>query len=440
MNKKNISWLKKELNTWLKERIITEEQAEKIKQKYEIPEEKGLVPSKFIAAISIIGAVLLGAGIILLIASNWQKIPKVAKLSMLFGAIFLVNHFGYHLTYLRNYPKTGRGLLFLGSLLFGAGIWLVAQIYHITSRYHNGILFWSLGIFPVALLLKEVPILAFSSGLLTFWGIWKCIDFGTPNYLYLILMLGIVIPGCYYQKGKIPLLLSILGISLWFGFGPCRCYLEDSADYLILICYSLFGLFLYSVGLLHSTIEKIYNFHRIYRSIGISIIFGSIYLLSFRGICKEFVETLNGFSPLPFWIMMGILLLLVICLLLILTLLYLPVKTKKPFNYELILLLTLIILTLSFPNVIFYGLILNIMLLFISVGSIFLGYYTRDALLANLGFLFFAVHFITRYIDWTWRYLPRSVFFIIAGSILLSGGLWLEKRRKRIIERIKADG
>ena len=35
-------------------------------------------------------------------------------------------------------------------MLFGAGIWLVAQIYHIDEHYPNGILIWSLGALALA--------------------------------------------------------------------------------------------------------------------------------------------------------------------------------------------------------------------------------------------------------------------------------------------------
>lgn len=35
-------------------------------------------------------------------------------------------------------------------MLFGAGIWLVAQIYHIEEHYPNGFLIWGLGAMALA--------------------------------------------------------------------------------------------------------------------------------------------------------------------------------------------------------------------------------------------------------------------------------------------------
>ena len=38
----------------------------------------------------------------------------------------------------------------LGTLFFGAGIWLVAQIYHIDEHFPNGFLIWGLGALALA--------------------------------------------------------------------------------------------------------------------------------------------------------------------------------------------------------------------------------------------------------------------------------------------------
>jgi uncharacterized membrane protein len=42
------------------------------------------------------------------------------------------------------------GLHLLGTMMFGAGIWLIAQIYHIDEHYPNALLIWSLGALGLA--------------------------------------------------------------------------------------------------------------------------------------------------------------------------------------------------------------------------------------------------------------------------------------------------
>src|SRR5262249_32600623 len=75
----------------------------------------------------------------------------------------------------------------------------------------------------------------------------------------------------------------------------------------------------------------------------------------------------------------------------------------------------------------------NLLLLALIVGAIVVGCWEREPAWVNLGILFFALLTIARYFDWFWALLPRSVFFIIAGLLLLLGGMALERTRRRVL-------
>ena len=45
----------------------------------------------------------------------------------------------------------------LGTMFFGAGIWLIAQVYHIDEHYPNGFLLWGLGALAMAWALRSIP-------------------------------------------------------------------------------------------------------------------------------------------------------------------------------------------------------------------------------------------------------------------------------------------
>jgi uncharacterized membrane protein len=47
--------------------------------------------------------------------------------------------------------------------------------------------------------------------------------------------------------------------------------------------------------------------------------------------------------------------------------------------------------------------------------------------------LFFAFDVIARYFDLFWKLLPRSLFFILGGLLLLFGGVLLERKRRKIL-------
>jgi len=41
-----------------------------------------------------------------------------------------------------------------------------------------------------------------------------------------------------------------------------------------------------------------------------------------------------------------------------------------------------------------------------------------------------------KYFDWFWSLLPRSLFFIVGGLVLVLGGIALEKKRRQIKQEL----
>ena len=111
--------------------LITEDQRRAIVAHFELDRES----NKLLAILSIIGAVLVSAGIILLIASNWDAIPRLVKLA---GGLALLGgaHAGGWLSGARGrHPRVAEALHLIGSVMFLANIALVGQIYHLTPAH-----------------------------------------------------------------------------------------------------------------------------------------------------------------------------------------------------------------------------------------------------------------------------------------------------------------
>ncbi len=145
--------LEKEAKRWLEEGIIDPQQRDRILQRYQLmrrAEEKA-GPAKLITTVSILGSLLVGIGIILFIASNWALIPRWAKLLLIFTSMLGSYGLGFYFRFeKRTYPRVGASLILLGSLIFGAGIFLIAQIFHIKAHEPNGLLLWAAGVLPLA--------------------------------------------------------------------------------------------------------------------------------------------------------------------------------------------------------------------------------------------------------------------------------------------------
>ena len=117
-----------------------------------------------------LGAILLGIGAILFIASNWSELSSLVKVLILIGSTATAYYLGYYFKIQKaNLPMVGSSLLFLGALLFGATVILVTQIYHINANNHVLVLIWLLGILPLVYTLRSLPIAALASILFYLW-------------------------------------------------------------------------------------------------------------------------------------------------------------------------------------------------------------------------------------------------------------------------------
>jgi uncharacterized membrane protein len=148
--------------------LITAEQRDQIIAHFGLKDES----VKFLVIISFIGAVMIAAGIALLISAHWNDIPRGVKIAAGLALMLGAHGGGW---WLRGggdaaspgssatrasqprgqYRKTGEALQFLGSALFLANIALVGQIYHLESRPPNAFLLWLLGIAALPWLLRS---------------------------------------------------------------------------------------------------------------------------------------------------------------------------------------------------------------------------------------------------------------------------------------------
>lgn len=178
--------------------LITAEQRDKIIAHFNLKEDG----SRFMVIVSFIGAVLVATGVILLIAANWDDIPRGVKLAAGLALMLGAHGAGWWLRSARkDYPKTGEALHFAGSLLFLGNIALVGQIYHLSSRPANAFLLWWLGIAALPWLLRSAAQFAL---LLLGSGIWfgveindstSCIRFDDERQVLVYALLGLLFAG-----------------------------------------------------------------------------------------------------------------------------------------------------------------------------------------------------------------------------------------------------
>jgi uncharacterized membrane protein len=185
---KEIRWLWSESKQWVERGLISETQAAGIRGLY--PEPKAGLPWSTII-FSGLGGTIAGLGVILLVAYNWHALDRYTKLALIFAGMAGLHGAGLRL-FLRSerWRQFGEALCLVGSMLFGAGIWLVAQIYHIDEHFPNGFLLWGFGALAMAWAMPSIAHGLLAVSLLCIWGCSEGWGFDVASHWAPVLVLA----------------------------------------------------------------------------------------------------------------------------------------------------------------------------------------------------------------------------------------------------------
>jgi len=392
---------KEQIEKWLREGIINQEQANKMLADT-TEHRKEQSSNNFIVVISTIGSILFGIGAILFVASNWAVMPNLMKVVILLGSTFGSYGAGYYFKYHKqNFPKVGASLIFLGALLFGASIFLIAQIYHVQANSHILILIWLAGILPFVYAFASTTIAALSALLFYIW----------------------------------------IGLFVFQGLS----FSQAQGDFFRLpALYLVSGIMMFGISAMHYFSKKLVGVAQIYRSAAIKVVMASLFFLTFRFFAGHFKE--YGFWGRSFetseQFTIGFVLASVIAILLaVIALLFKPIKVFAPEKASTSFFENLIVLGLvGFALIFFffpaetniYLLLFNLILAGMIMALLYVGYKQENVGLINSGIFWLSVFVVARYFDLFWGLLSRSLFFTIGGLILLLGGIALEKKRRKL--------
>lgn len=135
LNKHNYQFLMDECQYLKEQHILSDENMQTIESHYEIKESVS-----FTKVLLYIGSILIGIGLLTFIASNWSEIGKMGKFLLIIGLYASCMATGYKLT--AAYPKTARSFYYLSLFVFGAGIFLIGQMFHFGGQFQQAFLWW----------------------------------------------------------------------------------------------------------------------------------------------------------------------------------------------------------------------------------------------------------------------------------------------------------
>ncbi len=163
--------------------------------------------------LGILGAVLIGFGAMSFVAAHWNEMARLLRLALIFGGLF--GAYGLAgLLFDRNHPAFAHAAILVGVALFGAGIMLIAQMFHISGDAPDAVLTWALGALGAGVVLRSNPALALAMLLIGLWSGWEMYDSDRVHWPFLIGWAAVA-GGMLWRRWVPGLHLAAIVLSLW---------------------------------------------------------------------------------------------------------------------------------------------------------------------------------------------------------------------------------
>ncbi|MEL6623928.1 MAG: DUF2157 domain-containing protein [Bacteroidota bacterium] len=422
----------KDLPELLQAGVITQDTADRIQAYYD-NKPSGSINRLFVV-FGVLGSILVGLGIILIVAHNWDELSRstqtlLAFLPLLIGQIFC----GYTLLKKPESVAWREGTAAFLFFTVGASISLVSQIYHIPGDLSSFIFAWMLLCLPLVYVMKSSMVsLLYLIGI-TYYaaetGYWTFPRIEFESYLYWALLLA-VLPH-YYLLYKQKPTSNFMTFHHWFiplSVVMVLGTVADQTEELMFIAYfNLFGL-LYLIG--NSTFftqqKSRNNGYRILGSLGtIALLLG----LSFDAFWEDLRR---GELQLDQAVATPEFALVLLTTLLAGWLFYMRHKHKpldeiQPLSSVFILFILTFVLGLFLP---YAAVLINLYVLAIGILIVREGARKDHLGILNYGLLIITALVICRFFDTDLSFVIRGILFVSVGVGFFAANYRMLKRRK----------
>ncbi|MEM6892771.1 MAG: DUF2157 domain-containing protein [Bacteroidota bacterium] len=421
----------KELSHLVSAGVISEETAEAIRKHYETQSSPST--NRLFVVFGILGSILVGLGIILIIAHNWDELSRFTKTCFAFLPL-VIGHFLCGYTLFKKMGSTAWRESTSAFLFFavGASISLVSQIYNIPGDLSAFLLTWMFLCLPIVYVMRSS-----ATSLLVLVGItyyaceasyWSYPS--THSYSYWLLLLG-VLPHYYllYRKQPTGNFMTLHGWAIPLSLTIVLGTLSDGMESLMFIAY----LVLFSIFYIISKLDFFQERQVSVRGYNIIGFVGAVFvlmLLTFTWYWEDLIRKGPSMDDLivakEFWIL-GI-------LFLVATILFYLRQKQNSWKSILPLEPMYLLVILTF----FIGLYSSISVILINIFVLGLGVLTiRDGAvrnhlgILNLGLVIITILIACRFFDTDLSFVARGLLFVSVGAGFFMANYLMLKKRKQ---------
>ena len=396
-----VSRLREELKAWQWDGTITAEQAQAILARYpDYPpgHDSSRRRQRLVTGLSILGGILIGLGVITFFAANWDEISHGVKLASLIAGMLLSYGAGYAIWQRSGPTAYAVAFVLLGCIIYGSGVHLIGQIYHISVDHPNLSMFWFLGVAPLGYVTRSRPVM----------------------FLAIVLFLAAV----------------AFRLQDWLeGLDWSETGIAVAALYIAL------GAFLYAVGKAKREFQGWGSLGGLFQALGLITAFAALYLLTFHDLFDN-PGSISGTS-LGYWglaygtsaVAIGV----------TAGMAWLRARQGEQVTAELaeagaiaaLLAATHMAALVTVDWDPLYPIVFNALFALAALGLMASGYLRDHEGRVNLSLALIALYVITRYFEYSIDLLDISLVFFGAGVILLAGGYLLDRGRRRMLAAMR---
>ncbi len=420
------SKLIRELPELVENGVISKDVAIKIESYYKSKNSDN--PNRLFTVFGVLGSILIGLGIILILAHNWDVFPKTVKTLLAFIPL-LIGQTLVGFSMLKKKSRTWKEAS--GTFLFfavGASMAMVSQIYNIPGNFSSYMLTWVLLCAPLIYLLK-------SNGLallhMVFATIYAC-EYGYSYgdnvpwvYLLLILTLMPYYVGLIQKRSKeniTSIFNWLLPLSLVVVLGAFIVRFDE----LIFLSYIiLFGLF-YNLGKMpkFDNLKLRQNGYLVLGSMGTVVL---LLITSFKWVWRD-VYGIVGTD------MRDVSLVAVLFTAAVFALVYLFMKNRveKTNLFHFIFMIMSALFFIGLTNAVIPTIISNVLLFALGVNAIKIGVDKMHFGVLNYGLTIVAALIFCRFVDTNMGFAIKGLLFVVVGmGFFVTNYVMFKKQRNK---------
>ncbi|WP_299218553.1 DUF2157 domain-containing protein [uncultured Aquimarina sp.] len=417
----------KELKELVRDQVISSEISDKISLYYD--QKQAAKPNRLFTIFGIFGALLVGSGIILMLAHNWDDFSRMTKTMLAFIPL-LIGQCATGFSILKNKSRTWKEAS--GTFLFfavGASISLVSQIYNISGDLGSFLRTWIILCLPLIYLLRShavaLLLILSSTYYATEVGLWNYRSNETP-WLYVGFVLAII--PHYWVLVKNNLLSNTTTIFSWIIPASIAvglaAFVKGNEELGFVMYMTLFGIF-YNIGRLpvYRELRTLRNGHLIIGSLGTIIL---LMIFTFRWPWGEMYDTTMYVSQ-EFYTSLFLGAIAIAAL--IYAIIKKGIRTINLFQVSFLIFWGLFFLLsgkTTLPMI-----LTNVLVFVLGITAIKMGADTFNFGILNYGLLIVSILIICRFFDTDMSFVIRGLLFVIVGvGFFMTNYMMLKRQQK----------